>query len=318
LRGKLVVVLYFQSWCGICNGWSPRLFKELEEAASDKREVVLMAVKTDGGGWDGAASYLKTRITDPSKWLIASDREATWYQVAAGTDGLYNHMVIGPDGNVVSSGHAGMFWTDGARKDKFCLPLDLDKYIKQYQPVTILPKDKTYHETLKQAVRAAELRQFAAAWQLSGKASGKEAATAAAELKKDLTESIAQRVETLASVLADEHASGEAKFGACVELRQIGEGLSATEPGKKARKAAADAARDEAVVRESKAKADYLALMAKAAGSREKLVKNAGFAAALKALAAKHADTRYGRMAAADAVRIEGAPKQAASDKGGT
>ena len=305
-RGKLVVVVYFQSWCPICNGWSPRLFNQIEQAAGDRREVVLLAVKTDGGDWNAAASYLKSRITDPSRWLIASDREATWYQVAMGTDELYGYLVIGPDGKVVSRGKAGMFYTSGAAKDRFILAADLDKYIQKTQPATILPKDKAYHESLKPAVRAAELRQFAIAWQLCGKASGKEAATSAAELKKDLTDWAAGRVKSLRLVPADTEAAGETRFDAYVELRQIADGLPATDPGKGARKAAAEAAKDKTVAREIQAQADYLALMAKAAASPKKLVKDPDFAAALKALARKYPDTRCGKMAADDAARIEG------------
>jgi len=305
-RGKLVLVVYFQSWCGICNGWSPGLFKQIEQAAGDKPEVVLLAVKTDGGGWNGATGYLKTRITDPSRWLIATDREATWYQVAVGTDELYGYMVIGPDGKVVSSGKAGMFYDSGPDKGKFCLAADLDEYIKKTQPATILPKGKTYHESLKPAVRAAEMRQFAIAWQLCAKTSPKEAMTSAVELKKDLTDWAAERVKTLGLVLADEKAAGETKFDAYVELRQIADGLPGTDPGKKARTAAAAAAKDKAIVREIQAQNDYLVLMAKAADSRQKLVKNAEFAAALKALARKYPDTRYGKMADADAARIAG------------
>jgi hypothetical protein len=303
-RGKLVVVVYFQSWCGICNGWSPRLFSQIEQAAGDRRDVVLLAVKTDGGGWMGAISYLKTRIADPSRWLIASDREATWYQVSMGTDELYNYMVIGPDGKVVSRGEAGMFYTAGPDKDKFVLPKNLNAFIQQAHPETILPKDKTYHESLKPAVRAAELRQFAIAWQLCAKPS-KDAATSAAELKKDLTDWAAERVKALTAVLEDTEAQGEAKLDAYVELRRIADGLSATEPGKTARKAAAAAAKDKAVAKEIQAETEYLALMSKAALAK-KLVKNAEFASVLKALAKKHPDTRCGRMAEADATRIGG------------
>ena len=304
-RGKLVVVVFFQSWCPICNRWSPRLISQIEQAAGDKREVVLLAVKTDGGGWKGAASYLEKKVADPSRWLIASDPEAAWYQVAAGTDELWGYLIIGPDGKVVSSGKAGMFYTSGADKDRFSLAVDLDQYIAKTRPTTILPKDKTYHPSLKNAVLAAELRQFAIAWPLCGKASGKEASASAAELKKDLSDWASERVKALVAVTADEQATGEAKFDAAVELKQIADGLGATDAGKEARKAASAAAKDKAVVREMQAQADYLALMSKAVAAK-KLVKNPEFAAALNVLAQKHPDTRYGRMAADAAARIAG------------
>ena len=239
-------------------------------------------------------------------WLIASDHKATWYQVALGTDGLYNYMIIGPDGNVVSSGKAGNFYTSGPDKDTFRLAADLDNYVGRAGAATILPKDKTYHERLKSARRAAELRQFAVAWRLCGKGSGKEAAASAAELRNDLTDWANRRVGALSAVLADEQATSETKLDAYLELKQIADGLPATAPGKNARKAVAQAARDKAVAAEIRARREYMTLMAKAAGSSEKLVKNPGFSAALKTLARKHSDTRYGRMAAADAVRIDG------------
>ncbi|HUT58552.1 MAG TPA: redoxin domain-containing protein [Phycisphaerae bacterium] len=305
MKGKVAVVLFFQSWCGICNGWSPELFRQLDQAAADKPEVVLLAVKTDGGGYNGAAKYLKTRISDPARWLIASDQKATWYKVAMGTDTLYSFMVIGPDGTVIDSGKAGMFYSGGDQK-KFVLPSKLGRYVQQASPTTILPKDKTYHETLKQAARAAELRQFAAALQLCNRASGKEAKASAAELKKDLTDWAGKQVEALGAVLKDAEADGTKRFEAYLELDRIARGLPRSEPGRQARKAVNEAARDKAIGKQTQAQRAYMTLMSKASQPR-RLLGNAEFVAALKALAEKFPDTKFGKMAAADAARVAAA-----------
>lgn len=48
LEGKSVLVLFYQSWCPICNKWSGELFSQLTKQYGDDPKVVLVAIKTDG------------------------------------------------------------------------------------------------------------------------------------------------------------------------------------------------------------------------------------------------------------------------------
>jgi hypothetical protein len=83
MRGKSVLVLFFQSWCGICNGWSPGLFEQLGKAYGSDPQVVLIALKTDGGSLSDAREYMKSR-TDPDLWLVGVDESAAYYRQASG------------------------------------------------------------------------------------------------------------------------------------------------------------------------------------------------------------------------------------------
>ncbi len=190
LHGKLVVVVFFQSWCPLCDEWSPRVFKELQDLAGNRRDVVLVAAKSDGGGVPAALAYLKAK-TDTSKWLVGNDAGAVWEIAATGTDALYQYMIVGPDGTMIDGGSAGIWWQEG--NSKLQTPaFYLKKLLKVTQTETVLPKDKTYAEVLAPAVRAAEMRQYGLAMKLCDAAS-RTAVKDATDLRADLQQGIADR-----------------------------------------------------------------------------------------------------------------------------
>lgn len=91
LRGKSVLIVFFQDWCGICNRWSGDMFRQVGEAYADDPTVALIAIKTDGGSLRDAQDYLKTR-TDLRHWMVAVDENATYYRQATGQNKLYKYL----------------------------------------------------------------------------------------------------------------------------------------------------------------------------------------------------------------------------------
>ena len=67
LRGKVAVVLFFQSWCPICNGWAPDLVKQLEQQYAGQPGYVLIGIKTDGGTPEEAKAFLAGKGADPER-----------------------------------------------------------------------------------------------------------------------------------------------------------------------------------------------------------------------------------------------------------
>ena len=122
LEGKSVLILFFQSWCGICNGWSGNLFKDLEKHYQDDRQVVIVALKTDGGSIKDAENYLNSRA-DTSNWLVGVDKNASYYKSVAGNDRLYQHAWIKPDGTIGELKKSGSYTPLKNGKKLFSLSL---------------------------------------------------------------------------------------------------------------------------------------------------------------------------------------------------
>ena len=302
LKGKIVLVIFFQSWCPICNGWSSEMFKQIQEAGAGKRDVVLAAVKTDGGGVQGALSYLQGRV-DPAKWLIGADPNVVWGQAAMGKDELYLHMLVGPDGNVIERGQAGMFYTED-NNNRFVLADRIKKLLSDAKTETFLPKDKTYPDILAPIVQAAELRQYGLALRLCDAAARGAAKEAVATLKADLLQAIDDRSKALGEVLAKADADGAARIEAFLELKRIAANLGTSTAGKAAAKAVSAAAKDKTLAGEMQAGQEYVTLHEQAAKVKD-FAKNFQFVTALKSLAQKHPGTKFGKMAADEAAIIE-------------
>src|SRR5689334_14347454 len=45
LKGKMVVMVFFQSCCPICNGWAPDFYEQMTKTYGDDRSVALIAMK---------------------------------------------------------------------------------------------------------------------------------------------------------------------------------------------------------------------------------------------------------------------------------
>ena len=156
LKGKAVLVLFFQSWCPICNGWAPKIIKQVEEEHGNNRALALLAIKTDGGGVPGAMQYLKSNGADLSKWCVGNDEGAAFHKQVTGKDELWTYALVGADGNIVEQGKAGSAWTSGPNSGKYTLASkDLLKNCGKVE--TLLPSEKVYPPDQSKIVRLAEM-----------------------------------------------------------------------------------------------------------------------------------------------------------------
>lgn len=293
LHGKSVVVVFFQSWCGICNGWSGEFFRQVEEAYAGEPAVVLVALKTDGGDVDDAKDYLESR-TDTDHWLVGVDEDATYYRQASGDDKLYYYMWVGPDGTVGRVNEAGLYYGDDSSKE-FVLASGKVKgeILDGAEP---LMGREPFSEPLQPAVRLAERGLFLPALAEAGRLDADPALKdEVARLRGGISTKLESSVERHNAVLADP--SNENRYLSYLALCRIEEDYGSSKPGRAAAGAAMAHARSEWVGIEEEARKDYESIMRRAARaddarSRERVAK------ALGKLAEEFPATTYGRMAA--------------------
>lgn len=294
MRGKSVLVMFFQDWCGICNGWSPELFRQIGDAYADDPRVVLVAIKTDGGSLKEALGYLESR-TDTDRWLVGVDENAAYYRQATGDDKLYKYMWIAPDGSVGKIDKAGTF-VSGSKPQKFTLATERSRKEYRRGTVPLMATDPPLDEALKPAIRQAERGLFLTALDSVAKLS------ADARLKDDVAtfrKRIASHLETsvgrYAEAIADEE--NKDRYLAFLALSRIAEDFGSSAPGQAAKQAAAVHASSSWISAENAAADDYRSIMRRAARAEDDRSR-ARIAKALAKLAEEHPETLYGRIAA--------------------
>ena len=77
-QGKITIIVFFQSWCGICR-LSPQLLEQMDKAYGGDHRFALVA-QMDGGGPQAAEKYLAERLINLDNWYIASDENVEWYK----------------------------------------------------------------------------------------------------------------------------------------------------------------------------------------------------------------------------------------------
>ena len=97
-RDRAVVVVFFQSWCPICNKWAPGAIKALQESEMAKNpSVIFVAVKSDGGTLEQAEAFFKGKGGDLNRWIVGIDPGAAMEKAINGKDELWTMAVIGQD-----------------------------------------------------------------------------------------------------------------------------------------------------------------------------------------------------------------------------
>ncbi len=294
LRGKSVLVVFFQSWCGICNGWSGEMFRQVEQAYGDNPNIVLVALKTDGGGTKEAMSYLGSR-TNTDKWLVGADENASYYQQATGDDKLYTYLWVKPDGSVGEVAKSGMF-TTGSNPKRFSLaePRNRDKFLAGSSP--LFAAGEFQSEAIQPAVALAERGLFLSALSAASKASSKPDAKAeVAKFRGKLLESLQSAVARNKAALEDE--TNENRFPCYQILTRMARDYGSSAPGKAASEAVRAHSSAAWLEKEQEAFDDYQSIMrrkARADDSKDM----ARISRALAKLAAEFPGTYYGRIAA--------------------
>lgn len=197
LEGKSVLVLFFQSWCGICNGWSGQMMKQAEEAYNENPEVVIVALKTDGGSPKDARKYISDR-TPALNWLVGVDEEAEYYNLLTEQGGLFTYVWIKPDGSVGELRKMGRFY-GGEQKKSFSM--SSAKYVKKYmeEAKLLFPDAEGYDEELQTAVAMAEKGLFISALKSLGSSRSPDAVAIKSAIAARVENSIAELVTTMDS-----------------------------------------------------------------------------------------------------------------------
>lgn len=211
LKGKVVLVVFFQSWCPICNKWSGEKFKKVEDAFANDRSVVLVALKTDGGGVSGAKSYLKDRV-NLDNWIVGTDNNAEYYVDVNGKDELFRYALVNGKGELVEKG----FFSSGSLPTK--------KFSTGFFTKTFFAADAKYPYKLSKVVKSAELGFYKDAILESRKmAKDKEVSDEAKTLEKDIFARLKEKISEFPVILKDE--KNPDRFTNYLELRHMAEAL---------------------------------------------------------------------------------------------
>lgn len=301
LKGKAVFVMFFQSWCGICNKWAPDALGQFQKAHGNNKALVLIAIKTDGGGLSGAKSHLKACGADLSLWTVGSDPDAAFYKRLTGRDELWQYALVGPDGNIVAQSSVGSYFT-GSMPKRYAI--SGDRLLADCSGLTtLLPPDKQYAPAVTPLVRIAEMGEPEIALTLCLAAAGQpKSRDAAAELKADLQPIIEQRLSQRAAVLADAAAPSSARYEALVDLIQMSKDLKNYPAATKLSPAINKAKQEPAMQTEARAETAYRSALARlqkaSARDKPRIVKE------LETLALKNPETKYGQLAGARAKEL--------------
>jgi len=300
MRGKAVLVVFFQSSSAQCNEWAPRLIQEIQESYGNDRSVVTMAIKTDGGGLAGAVEYLRKAGADLSKWRVGSDADARYYKYVTGANELWNYVLVGAEGKIVKKGYSGSL----TMKRSFSIA---DKSILKEcgELKTVLPKDKRYASALKPIVDLAEMRYLSKALSLATSAAKRRAGRKAAEeLKADILKIVETAITKQMDVLIDPTQDWGSRYEAHKQLAALMKEFRTVPSAKEANALLAKTRRDPALLRQKSAETAYARVakkLPKASARYRKLL-----AREFDAVAKRHAGTRYGKLAAEQADEIRG------------
>lgn len=296
LAGKSVLVMFYQSWCPISNGWSGELFSQMTKAYGDDPRVALIAIKTDGGSMSDALKYLSDR-TDTSKWMVAVDEGGVYQQQAMGKDELYKFMWVNPQGEIGEAGSSGMF-IKGKKNKEFSLATKQSQQTYFKGTWKVIPDGKELDGALDDAVVLSEKGLFISALSEVAKVSSSAPKKDVLALRQAIAGRVEKSVAKHKAVVEDE--ASDNRYLSFLALEKIVESFGASAPGIAAKEVVSTHDRSSWVAAEKKAASDYESIMRRAeraddARSRERIKK------ALAKLAEEFPDTTYGRIAASGA-----------------
>jgi hypothetical protein len=303
LKGKAVIILFFQSSCPICNKWAPAFFKDVQNEYGTNNAVVLIALKTDGGGIAGAKTYLKSKGVNLDQWIVGSDDGAKYHTQVTGDDSLWCYTLLGADGTIVQQAKAGMSKRFGPDKVTLYNLADPALLKKCGKLTTVLPPDKRYDPSLSSLVRMAEFGDAEKALVLCSAAISKmNTRQAATELKADLQPVVEKRLSDRAALLGDATQPSPARYDAFQELTRMVSDLKTLPAATKVVPVLTRAKQDPALQKEARAESAYRGLQTRVqkAGDRDKprLVKE------LETFAQQAAGTKYGQLAVESAKQL--------------
>lgn len=109
LKGKNVLVLFYQIKCPKCSVWSGNLLREIEKAHGENPYIQLVLICTDSRSADDAFSYLKKRNLNFRKWIIACDITGEYGRKYFDNPSFYKCVISNPEGRILSARRAGQY-----------------------------------------------------------------------------------------------------------------------------------------------------------------------------------------------------------------
>lgn len=200
-RDRAVVILFFQSWCPICNKWAPEAIKSLQESEMAKNPSVLfVAVKTDGGNLDQAEAFFKGKGGDPNRWIIGIDPGAAMLKAINGKDGLWEMAVIGQDQKIKT------------------LTSALSSLSKPDSTLQALNLSQQYGGDMGAAIKFFAVRKYATALSLAQKSKDKAQAIA---FKADIDKLLSVEVKELTDIVSKSDLSAGDAWNAIARCKAI-------------------------------------------------------------------------------------------------
>jgi len=297
LKDKAVLVVFFQSWCGICNGWAPDLIKQIEKNHGSNRGVALIALKTDGGGLSGAESYMKSKAANPALWTIGSDKNAAYYKQVTGGDSLWGYALVDTEGNVVKHGSAGSYSRNSNPKQYVLASNSM--LSKCGTPTSRLPADKVYPPELSEVVKLTEIGCYGSALALCSSPKLKSKfRQPVAEINKEILAIVDKQIIDRAIILQNKELAGPDRYDAYKELTEIIKPLRSVSSARKASSLVSKSKMDPVIQKEIRAEAAYVKLMKRKQKASERdipRIKNE-----FKKLSNLYPGTKYGTIAASE------------------
>ena len=297
LKDKAILVVFFQSWCGICNGWAPDFIKQTEKSHGSNRGVALIALKTDGGGLSEAKSYMKSKGADPALWTIGSDKNATYYKQVAGNDSLWGYALVDTEGNIVKQGKAGCYKRNSNPRQ---YSLASDSVLRECGTLSSrLSADKVYPPELSEVVKLTEIGCYGSALALCSSPKLKSKfRQPVAEINKEIIAIVDKQIIDRATILQNKELAGPDRYDAYKELTEIIKPLRSIASARKASSLVSKSKMDPVIQKEIRAEAAYVKLMKRKqkASERDMPRINSEF----KKLSKQYPGTKYGTIAAAE------------------
>jgi hypothetical protein len=307
LKGKAVIVLFFQSSDKAGGAWTEQLIQEMQESFATNRSVVLLAMKTDGGGIPAAKGFLSSKGANTDQWLVACDNNAKYSSDIVG-DPTWYYLIVGADSTIIERGKAGVTYhvQIGADKKKRENHYALAKpsIIKPCGKIgTVLPAGKSYAASVAPLVRLAELGDAEKAMlQCAALLNKPKEKQAASELLADLQPIVEKRVSDRVALLGDAAKPSPDRYDAYNDLALMLKDLKTHPLAAKINPALAKARQEPALQKEARADSAYKAIMARVQKATPRDM--ARLAKELEALAKQFEGTKYGQAAADSASTV--------------